>query len=124
MSPFTSHCRAEHKKHCPKCAFLKIKDPHCVTVGDVLDLERKALENFIVSLCMLLLYPTNLVICNDVTPVGNVYSLPENAEERVGEGYRCCHSRNEGRAGEGSHCRGVHTCTSVIIAYCLALLKH
>ncbi len=39
----------EHKSHQPKCAFLKIKDPYAVTVGDVLDLEKAAISNFLVS---------------------------------------------------------------------------
>ena len=38
----------EHKRHQPKCAFLKIKDPYAITVGQVLDLEKAAMENFIV----------------------------------------------------------------------------
>ena len=33
----------------PSCPFLKIKDPYKITVGDVLDLERKAFEYAIVS---------------------------------------------------------------------------
>lgn len=46
---FTAPCSAEHKSHVPSCPFLKIKDPYKMTVGDVLDLERKALECAIVS---------------------------------------------------------------------------
>ena len=42
-------CRSEHKKHVPNCGFLKIKDPYKITVENVLDLEKKALETFIVS---------------------------------------------------------------------------
>ena len=38
----------EHKKLSPKCAFLKIKDPYAITVGDSLDLERTAIRNYIV----------------------------------------------------------------------------
>jgi len=34
----------------PSCPFLKIRDPYDITVGDVLDLERKAFEYAIVSL--------------------------------------------------------------------------
>ena len=41
--------RAEHKKHVPSCGFLKVKDPYKITVENVLDLEKKALETFIVS---------------------------------------------------------------------------
>ena len=41
--------RAEHKQHRPDCPFLKIKDPYNITVGDILDLEKTATENFIVS---------------------------------------------------------------------------
>lgn len=37
----------EHKKLSPKCAFLKIKDPYAITVGDSLDLERTAIRNYI-----------------------------------------------------------------------------
>ena len=44
-----SPCSAEHKSHVPSCPFLKIKDPYKITVSDVLDLERKALEWAIVS---------------------------------------------------------------------------
>ena len=40
---------SEHKSHSPKCAFLKLKDPNSITVGEALDLERAALKNFIVS---------------------------------------------------------------------------
>jgi len=46
FSPFS----AEHKRHMPSCPFLKIKDPYDITVGDVLDLEKKAFEYAIVSL--------------------------------------------------------------------------
>ena len=45
-------CSKEHKKHSPNCAFLKIKDPYKMTVENVLDLEKKALEQFIVSQCI------------------------------------------------------------------------
>jgi len=40
--------RAEHKKHKPACPFLKIKDPYHITVEDVIMLEKKALETYIV----------------------------------------------------------------------------
>ena len=50
---FTIPCvcviRSEHKKHVPNCGFLKIKDPYRITVENVFDLEKKALETFIVS---------------------------------------------------------------------------
>ena len=48
-SPHSLPCRSEHKKHVPNCGFLKIKDPYKITVENVLDLEKKALETFIVS---------------------------------------------------------------------------
>ena len=38
----------EHKSHQPKCAFLKIRDPYAITIGDILDLERAAISNVIV----------------------------------------------------------------------------
>ncbi|CAI8039469.1 Baculoviral IAP repeat-containing protein 5 [Geodia barretti] len=43
----TDDPRSEHKKHVPNCGFLKIKDPYKITVENVLDLEKKALETFI-----------------------------------------------------------------------------
>ena len=39
----------EHKRHSKDCPFLKLKNPYTITVGDILDLERKALEYYIVS---------------------------------------------------------------------------
>ena len=39
----------EHKRHSKDCPFLKIKNPYTITVGDILTLERKALEYYIVS---------------------------------------------------------------------------
>ena len=41
--------RTEHKQYCPNCPFLKIKDPYNITVGDILQLEKAAVENFFVS---------------------------------------------------------------------------
>ena len=40
--------RTEHKQNHPSCPFLKIKDPYNITVGDILELEKAAIENFIV----------------------------------------------------------------------------
>ena len=44
-----SFCSKEHKSNRPKCQFLKLKDPYAITVGEVLDLERAALQHCIVS---------------------------------------------------------------------------
>jgi uncharacterized protein YlbG (UPF0298 family) len=46
--------RAEHKQHRPDCPFLKIKDPYNIAVGDILDLEKTATENFIVRNCSII----------------------------------------------------------------------
>lgn len=40
--------REEHKRCSPKCPFLKVKDPYNITVGDVLDLEKAAIDFHIV----------------------------------------------------------------------------
>lgn len=42
-------CRAEHQRCKPSCPFLKIKDPYHITVKDMIELEKKALEAFVVS---------------------------------------------------------------------------
>ncbi len=41
----------EHKKCSPKCAYLKVKDPHNITVAEVLDLEKAAIDYYVVSTC-------------------------------------------------------------------------
>lgn len=37
----------EHKRHSKDCPFLKIKNPYTITVGDILNLEKKAMEYYI-----------------------------------------------------------------------------
>ena len=44
--------RAEHKRWSPKCAFVKVKDPYGITVANVLDLEKEAIEHFVVSISL------------------------------------------------------------------------
>lgn len=39
--------RVEHKKHSPKCPFLKLKDPYQITMGDVIGLEHAAIDYYI-----------------------------------------------------------------------------
>ncbi|KAL5473051.1 hypothetical protein EMCRGX_G027492 [Ephydatia muelleri] len=37
----------QHRNHEPDCPFLSIKDPYNITVADVIELERKAMEIYI-----------------------------------------------------------------------------
>ena len=95
--------RTEHKQHHPNCPFLKIKDPYSITFGDVLELEKAAMENYIVRLIVKIYYNNNSSVNVYMYIIASLQNFALCSIENGGRQTRGRPTRSRGRNERTTH---------------------